>query len=291
MKTTAMLTPRIRTLGASLRAARVGAHYGVRELARRIGVSPSLVVHWELGSRVPTAEDVSGVLGALGVVGDEKQRILWMARGAAEPGWITYGRPGAPNHIAGVLACEEAATDIVEWAPMVIPGLLQTPGYARALFTAGGFDLAEVERRVAVRMARRKQIAGSEAVPFHCLIGEAALHGKIGTPATMADQLRALAALTGQSTISLQVVPGGEGWHPGLEGRFVLFGQRNSVSVLYFEHLSSGCFVPDEYEVKQYREAVKAMRAIALSQEDSIELMNRLAAQLESRDEAGPPQA
>ncbi|MFI5607487.1 helix-turn-helix domain-containing protein [Amycolatopsis sp. NPDC051903] len=284
MKGTAMLTPRIRTLGASLREARLGAHFSLRELARRIGVNPSLVSHWERGSRVPSVEDVAGVLGALGVVGDEKRRIMYMARGSAEPGWITYGLPGAPNHMAGVLACERAATEIVEWAPMVLPGLLQTPGYARAIFSASALDQAEIERRVAVRMARRKLIAGYEAVPFEGLIGEAALRESIGGTATMADQLRALVASSAKPTISLRVVPSGIGWHPGLEGRFILFGQENSGPVIYFENFSSGCFVPDEYDVEQYRAALKRIRAVAMNPEASVEFVRGLAEEAEERD-------
>ncbi|MEU4669364.1 helix-turn-helix transcriptional regulator [Amycolatopsis sp. NPDC023774] len=283
MKTTAMLTPRIRTLGASLRAARVGAHYGVRELARRIGVSPSLVVHWELGSRVPTAEDVSGVLGALGVVGDEKQRILNLAHGSAEEGWIAYGRPGTPNQLHCLVACEQAAKAMVEWSPLGIPGLLQTAGYARALLESTGLAAAEVERRIAVRLERRKLIVGADPLPFEALVGEAALRDTVGTAATMAGQLRSLASLSARPTITIRVVPSGIGWHPGLAGRFILYNIRDSRPVVYFEHLSSGAFVADDYDVRQYRAAIEGIRKVALNAADSAALATRLAEEIEER--------
>ncbi|MCG3756673.1 helix-turn-helix transcriptional regulator [Amycolatopsis sp. Poz14] len=69
-------------LGRALREARESAHWGVRELARRVGVTPSLISAWELGHRTPKPLDVAGILGALGVVGTEKARILYLALAA-----------------------------------------------------------------------------------------------------------------------------------------------------------------------------------------------------------------
>ncbi|MBB4689841.1 helix-turn-helix domain-containing protein [Amycolatopsis jiangsuensis] len=66
-------------LGAALRAARKNAHWGVRELARRVGVHPAVISSWELGHRTPKPLDVAGILGALGVVGEQRQWILRMA--------------------------------------------------------------------------------------------------------------------------------------------------------------------------------------------------------------------
>ncbi|WP_326567137.1 helix-turn-helix transcriptional regulator [Amycolatopsis rhabdoformis] len=283
MRTKAMFTPRVRTLGASLREVRLGAHFGVRELARRIGVNPSLVAHWEFGSRVPTPEDVSAVLGALGVVGDEKMRILNLARGSAEEGWIAYGRPGTPNQLTCLVACEHAAKAMAEWSPLGIPGLLQTADYARALLESTGLAAAEVERRIAVRMERRNLILGSDPLPFEALIGEAALRDTLGTPATMAGQLRALASLSERPTITVRVVPSGIGWHPGLAGRFILYTIRDSRPVVYFEHLSSGAFVADDYDVRQYRAAIEGIRKVALSAADSTALATRLAEEIEER--------
>ncbi|WP_344854092.1 helix-turn-helix transcriptional regulator, partial [Amycolatopsis ultiminotia] len=67
-------------LGVALRAARGRAHFGLRELARRVGTNPALISNWELGQRTPYVVDVAGILGALGVTGDDKRRILQLAR-------------------------------------------------------------------------------------------------------------------------------------------------------------------------------------------------------------------
>lgn len=248
-----------------------------------MGISPSLVVHWELGTRAPTPEDVSGLLGALGVVGDEKERILNLARGSAEEGWIAYGRPGTPNQLHCLVACERAAKAMVEWSPLGIPGLVQTADYTRALLESTGLAAAEVERRIAVRMERRELIVGAEPLPFEALVGEAALRDTLGSSATMAAQLRALASLSLRPTITIRVVPSGIGWHPGLAGRFILYTIRDSRPVVYFEHLSSGAFVADDYDVQQYRAAIEGIRKVALSAADSTALATRLTEEIEER--------
>ncbi|MFB9924889.1 multiprotein-bridging factor 1 family protein [Amycolatopsis halotolerans] len=77
-------------LGSALRAARETRKWGVRELARRIGVNPSMLSSWEFGQRPPKMLDVAAILGALGVIGDEKQRILYLACAAELDRFASY---------------------------------------------------------------------------------------------------------------------------------------------------------------------------------------------------------
>ncbi|MFF0149255.1 helix-turn-helix domain-containing protein [Amycolatopsis sulphurea] len=291
MRGTAMLTPRIRTLGAALRNARVEAHFGVRELARRVGANPALLSNWELGQRVPGIEDVAGILGALGVVGEHKQRILYLARGTADPGWITLGRQAAPDHMAGLLACERAATSLVEWQPLLVPGLLQIPDYARALFLAEGLSREVAERQADARIARRPLVVGPLAIPFEVLLGEAALGNPVGGTETMARQLRFIADLAATSAkLRVRVVRISSGAHPGLGGQFSLYGMRSADPIVYFEHYSSGAFVLDAGDVGTYRDVIGQIRDTALSPADSVTFIEQLAAEFRaaSRPPSGP---
>lgn len=79
MRSTEDATPILAEMGAAIRSARKSRSWGVRELARRVGVSPPMISSWELGYRRPKPLDVACILGALGVVGEEKSRILGMA--------------------------------------------------------------------------------------------------------------------------------------------------------------------------------------------------------------------
>ncbi|MFD2468256.1 helix-turn-helix domain-containing protein [Amycolatopsis silviterrae] len=277
MRGTAMLTPRIRTLGTALREARIDARFGLRELSRRIGTNPALVSNWELGQRIPALEDVAGILGALGIVGQEKQRILQLARGTAEPGWVARGKQSDPDHLGGLLACERAATSVVEWQPLVLPGLLQIPDYARALFLGDGLPLKDAERQAEIRMMRRPLVVGPGAVPCEVLLGETALRNPVGGPSTMARQLRFLADLMATSAkLTVRVVPSYRGGHPGLAGRFCVYYVDIGDPIVYFEHQHAGAFLLDE-GVDTYRGIADRIRALSLDSRASATFVQNTA--------------
>ncbi|MEV6440464.1 helix-turn-helix transcriptional regulator [Amycolatopsis sp. NPDC051716] len=276
MPKTDTVTPRARTLATAIREVRTDAGCGLRELARRIGIHFQLLSQWEYGLRTPRLEEVTAILGALGVVGDRKRQILTLAKGASEPGWITYGPSGM--QLAAVIECEKAAKSIVEWSPMGIPGLLQTPGYARAMFAASGRTAEEADRRVTLRMKRQEMLSADRT--FEAIIGEAALRDRIGTPATMFDQLHSLIEKSARS-VTLRVVPATCGWHPGLAGPFLLYSLTDGTAVVYLEHLSCGAFVLDEHDVRVYRAGLKTLRALAMSTTESAAFIARLANEIE----------
>lgn len=244
-----------------------------------------MISHWETGRRVPGSEDAASLLTAIGLSGDQKRRIMDLARGATEPNWLTYGIPGVTQQLAGVLECERAADSIIEWSPLEIPGLLQTPAYIRATMLAFGLAPAEAEQRVMLRVGRRELITRREPADFEALIGEAALRDMIGDSAVMGEQLHLLLQLSVRRNVTVRVVPARSGWHPGLAGRFVFYKLTDASPVVYFEHLTSGAFVPDEYDVEKYRAAIDGIRAVALSVTDSVKFIAQLAEQAEEPDE------
>jgi transcriptional regulator with XRE-family HTH domain len=267
-------TPRARALAAAIRELREEARLSGRELSQRLGVSHGTISHWETGYRVPAPEDLASLLGVLGVTGERKRLLLDLSRNAADPNWLTAGMPGIPQQLVGVMECERTAATITEWAPMYIPGLLQTPDYVRAVMSSGDRSQQEVDQRVMVRVGRREIITRRrEPVALHALIGEAAIHDAIGDEVVMADQLDFLAELARRPNITVQVVPSKSGWHPGLHGPFVLYDFAEASPVLHFEHYSSGAFVPDVYDVQTYRAAVDTMLSKAMSSDDSLELI------------------
>ncbi|GGJ05298.1 transcriptional regulator [Saccharopolyspora subtropica] len=253
-----------------------------RELSRRLGLSHGTVSHWETGRRVPTPEDVASLLTAAGVTGKEKQRLVELARHASEPNWLTVGMPGIPHQLAGAVECERSASSIVEWAPAIIPGLLQSTYYARAVSIAGGLPAHEVESRVMLRIARREVVVRKNPVHFLALIGEDALRDNIGTTETMREQLQYLLELGSRDNVTIRVVPPRIGWHPGLVGPFVLYDFPDSPSVVHFEHYSSGAFVPDADDVQAYRGAIDRILSVSLSPAASAKLIAQVHDEMES---------
>lgn len=275
------LNPRARTLAGALRQARE-AHQPKISLnahARNLGVSPSVVSYWETGRRIPSTEDVASFLTALGITGDQKDNILDLARGATEPDWLTVGVPGISHEFAGILECDRQATQITSWT-LVIPGMLQTSAYARAVFAAT--DPA-AEAKVALRMSRRDALVRRNPCHLTAIISELALRQVIGGTEVMLDQLRYLQQSADLATVTLQVVPIGEGWHPGLMGPFVLYGFPSAPSIVHLEHWSSAAFVYDAEDVATYQDAAVQLQQSAMSPAASLRLIADLTTEMETQ--------
>ncbi|MPZ85373.1 MAG: helix-turn-helix domain-containing protein [Actinophytocola sp.] len=276
------VTPRARALAAAIREIRERSGVSGRKLSAQLGLSHGTLSHWETGRRIPSVEDVAAFLAVLGVVGEEKEHVLDLARHAAEPNWLTVGMPGIPQQLAGVWECERAASAIAAWTPMIIPGLLQTPEYARATAVAGGLPEGEVESRVMVRNGRREVITRrNDPVMFEALICEVALREVIGGTEVLAEQLRWLGDMAKRKNVTVRVVPLGVGWHPGFAGPFVLYDFPDAPPVVHFEHYSSGAFVPDADDVQAYRGAVDRLREIAMSPAASTRHIAEVAKEME----------
>ncbi|RCW45851.1 helix-turn-helix protein [Halopolyspora algeriensis] len=268
-------TPRGRALAAALREARTSRQIGLRDLARRIRISHTLVSQWEHGHRVPKTEDVSAVLTGLGVDARERERIIELARNAGENDWLTSGLPGMSQQMAGMLECEREASTIVDWSPLLVPGLLQTSDYARAILGAGGVPREQVEPRVLFRSGRRDILSKNPPVQLRALIGEGALRVRVGGDAVLADQLRyLLKTAENWENVTVQIVRNDVPWHPGTAGPFVLYEFESSPPIVLLEHHRSSVFLHNEDDLVEYRSAADSLREeVAMGPEASAELI------------------
>jgi transcriptional regulator with XRE-family HTH domain len=272
------LNPRARALVSALRDIR--QRYGItsRDLSRRMGFSHAFVSHWETGRRVPGPDEVAALLGELRVTGAERDRIMRLAESAVEPSWLGTGLVGLPEHVVKAIDCERWADAVTEWAPAMIPELLQIPEYARAQAMLTGASYAEIESRVLLRGGRREVVnRGIEPVRFTALIGETALREPIGSARIMVEQLTQLVESAQRPNISVQIVPTLIGWHPGLAGSFTIYHFADSPEILYFPHYSSGVFFAESDHVSQHHRALDIMRDKALSESRSIKRIIELA--------------
>jgi transcriptional regulator with XRE-family HTH domain len=275
-------TPRARALAAALREAREASGLGVTALARRLRMSHTQISLWENGRRVPKTENVAMVLAALGTLPEERERILALARNVRERNWLTAGVEGIPAQLAGVVECERAASTITEWIPIGIPGLLQTYDYRRAAARTDGFSENDIELRVMVNASRCEVITRRrDPTDFVALVGETGLSEVLGSTEVMVDQLRHVTEMARRPNITVRVVPLRVGWHPGWNGPFILYDFPASPAVVYFEHYSSGAFVPTEHDVTAYRRAIETISALALDPDESLSLVDRVLTKLE----------
>lgn len=227
---------------------------------------------YETGDRIPTPEDVASIVTALGEGGELREKLIEMARDAAQPNWLSTGAAGGHNELTTLIEFERTATHIAEVAPMIVPGLLQTSDYARAIMA--DLPAAEMEPFVTLRVGRRDVLTRRRPVDFEAFIAEHVLRMPIGGHEVMADQLSHLLKFAELPNVSVRVLPTTlQRWSLVLEGAFILFRFPKAAPIVNLQHYRSSAFLYDTADVKDYVDAVDALREAALSPAASAELI------------------
>ncbi|WP_051166149.1 helix-turn-helix domain-containing protein [Amycolatopsis orientalis] len=279
MRDSEMPAPQRCALGRALRDARIDASFGLRELGRWVGVDPALLSSWELGEQVPTLEDVAGLLGALGVVGERKARIMSLARELAGSSWVMRGSPADPPHYATVAGHERNAESLTVWAPLQIPELLQTPDYARLVLGPGLRDKENLEQVVENRLSRNAILFGARAIEAQMFVGTEALRDHFGDAEVMLRQVRHL--IDASATVKLRLVPS----QAVTEGAFSWYRQRDETEVVYCPHQRAGVFLAGK-QAAPYSGIIARLAKSALSSEDSLHRLSAAAAGFEEEVKA-----
>jgi len=270
-----------RGIGFELERLRKAARLNLQEVGEGLGVSASTISRLENGKREPTPEEVASILTIVGVVGAERARLLDQARGGSGLGLVEVSTPTIQSRT--YLNFETRATTITDVEPLLIPGLVQSPDYARAVITATlvSEDDADIEARVARRLARQVILTRKNPPQLNLIITEAALRLPLGGAKTMARQVRHLMELAERSNVSLHVLPASIVGHPALDGSFVLLDFGDDPSVVFIEDRTTGLFLDDKRKVNVYRLTVEKLTDAALDTKGSIQLMNSIARDLD----------
>src|SRR5690606_1872070 len=179
------------------------AGLSLRDAAEGVGWDFNRLHRIEKGQGPYNAEEISGLLGLYRVTGDRRERILATVRSLDEPGW--WELAGVTSTMGALADYENDAQKITEWAPLLIPGLLQTMDYARsAIGFDPNLDTADIEARLTVRV-RRQQIL-KEEVEYRAYLGLTALRSPVGGRQALARQLAALLKIGQQDNVTLRVV-------------------------------------------------------------------------------------
>jgi len=228
-----------RRLLTAFRTLRDGAGLTQAQVAERLGWSVSKVLRIENGKNNISRRDLTALLGLYGVRSKTSvDDLLELASLARQRSW-----PHIADAISGefrvYVGLESSASTIREYEPVLIPGLLQTADYARAVITAlspegDGEEL--IERRVQIRRERQKLLAGPTPPRAHFLIDEAAVRRQIGGRAVMLAQLAHLREVNQRPEVSIQIVPFSMGEHVGMTGPFIVLEFANGDEpLLYLE--------------------------------------------------------
>jgi transcriptional regulator with XRE-family HTH domain len=281
---TVISTPPIRRLvGGALRRYRENLGYTLGDAARILECDPSKVSRIESGQRGIRAKELRELLSEYGI-GDEQQAVLAaMASPRGGSGWYRAYADVLPAAYQDYLVLEDGASKVMAYEAQRIPALLQTPAYARALAEAdqGLLDADAWDGAVAATLARQKAILGERKPDIHLVIGEAALHQKVGGQVVMEGQLGLLAGVSGDSgRITLQILPFEAGAHAAAAiGSFAIlqYAEVPGPGVVHMDGATGGICLESAADLAAHARVFEQLRALALSPAQSALLLWGLA--------------
>ncbi|APU16963.1 MULTISPECIES: helix-turn-helix domain-containing protein [Actinoalloteichus] len=278
----ALLNPMAQAAGAELaRHRRAVPKMSQRRLAELLDLPQTAIARWEKGTRVPSAKDANAYLTVLGVPAEERDRVLRVLDDAQSASQLSTGIPGVDKEIHSLLHYERTAGRIVDVSPLMVPGLLQTGDYARAIMTAAEVPTSEIDYRVKLRVGRAEVLQGARPVQLTAIIGEGVLRQPIGGYEVLRGQLRHLVNLARWDNVSIRIIPADSGWTPANEAKFQLFEFPVAVPLVALDSLLSVMFVVDAAQVAGYARAAASLSATVLSERESLRLIRQRLSEME----------
>ncbi|RJQ73722.1 XRE family transcriptional regulator [Pseudonocardiaceae bacterium YIM PH 21723] len=266
--------PRQRRLGTELRVLRESAGLSQADAAGRLGFERRKIARMESGASPPRKPELSFLLDLYGVRPDTPTRraLENLADRMHDAGWWEEFGDVVDDEFPTHMDWESDATAIREWAPTLIPGLLQTPDYARAII---GGALTEEQTAVGTALRLRRQRRLTE-LDYTAIIWEPALRAPAGGPAVMREQLNALLRMAARRNIGVHVLPTGTSAHFAMVGPFTVFefpyGGKAALETLVGSRYADG-----GEGVQWCNEGFAAIHDLALDQERSAHLITSIA--------------
>ncbi|MFG2073395.1 helix-turn-helix domain-containing protein [Nonomuraea maritima] len=268
-------------LGTQLRRLRTEKGISREEAGYSIRASHAKISRLELGQVSFKQRDVADLLTLYGVVDPaERQPLLDLARQANEPGWWHRYSDLLPSWFEVYIGLEGAASIIRTYENQFVPGLLQTPAYARAVIELAHAHAPEdeIDRRVALRMARQKRL--ESGLTLWAVIDEAVVRRMLGGPDVMREQLAYLLEMTAERNVTVQIVTFEHGGHAAAGGPFSIlrFPEPELPDVVYMEQLTSALYLDKHADSDHYSGVMNQLGVQAEDPRASRRFLERLLA-------------
>jgi transcriptional regulator with XRE-family HTH domain len=273
------LLPR-RELAVTLRRLRLEAGKTLSDAAEALEVSSATISRYETGHRLPRGRDVRdlGLLYGL-TPGPALDRLVAMATDAREPGWWeSYSEVEDEAHSTWIGL--EAAAELIDiYESTLVPGLLQTPDYTRALLRSGPFRPSgepyteqEIEHHVEIRR-RRQEILARRNVAVQVVVDESVIARRVGSSEVMRTQLRDITHMAESGKVDVRLLPFAGGAHPGMLGPFMIVRVASKVieGAVYMHSMAGDVTLDDAEDLRRCHALFAALRERALDARASIE--------------------
>ena len=276
-------TVRERRLARALRHLREEAGLTIEEIAEKLEMSASTVSRMETAQVGVRPRDLKFLLDMYEVSEAERDQLLQIARERRQQHWWQEYADLPSILFAGL---EEDASTIWQYSTQLVPGLLQTEAYARAVLQAIRLDAkpGDIERRLELRIHRQELLTSEHAPEYWVVLDEAVVLRQVGGPAVMADQLGELIEAARRPNVTLQVLPFTSGEHAGMDGEFTVFHYLESADpdVVYIENTGSDLYLEAPEVTRRYNKIFDHLRAAAQNPAESIRTLGSIQSELHS---------
>lgn len=278
---------RKRLLASELKRLRLQAGMNLQEAAEQAGMVASSISRIETVQNLARPIVVRALCNVYGVPATEAQALFRLAKDVTKKGWWhQYGDVVGASY-ADYISLEAEATEIRNYEPQMIPGLLQIEEYAREINRSTLVDATEevIERRTETRMRRTARLDAEPRLEFWAIMDEAVLRRPTGGTGVMMLQLDHLRELAQRPEITIQVLPADVGAHPGVYGSFAIleFPEPTYPDAVFVESVAGDLFVEDDDEVKRCDRLFNHLRSKALDRDRSIDLLTAILDELSGK--------
>lgn len=252
------------------------------DAARILGCSLAKIGTIERGrSGVASKVELAALLDFYGVRGEERADVEALAELARQRRPRTSWGSVVPARLKQFFRIEETSTHIECYHPELLHGLVQTEAYARAIISDNSaLRPSEVDRLVDARMARQSRLEEPAPIRLTLVMAETVLRVIVGGKDVMRGQLEHLAALIADGRVDLRLIPFEIGTYPNRGFPFTILTNSDGRKRVYLENLTDGIVVDDEHRIEVYEAAFEELFAVALSSENTVALLAKVAAGL-----------
>jgi transcriptional regulator with XRE-family HTH domain len=269
-----------RRLRTELRRARAEARKTQDQVATAMDWSLSKVIRIETGAVGISTNDLRALLNLYAVHdADRTEELIELARASRQTSWLSRYRADITPQYLQYIEYEETASVLCMYDPLLLPGLLQTEGYAAAVLRAladPGTPAEVVRNRIDIRLTRQRLLEQIAPPALICVLDESVISRIVGERDVAQDQLARLIELASRPNITIQIVPFTAGLHRGLLEPFIIleFPDPEDGDVLYLESSRDAIFSHDEDgEITGYREVFAQLRNISFSPADTLDYL------------------
>jgi transcriptional regulator with XRE-family HTH domain len=273
-------TVRRRELGVLLRSLRTERGWTVEQVAERLLVSPSKVSRLETGQRGASARDIRDLCDLYEVDQALRQQLVELAAEGKQQAWWQSRNLYYSNYVG----LEAAAASIMDFGLGVIPGLLQTADYGRAVLssTLPALSAKVIEERLASRLERQRLLSSPSPPRFDTVIDEAVLHRPAASARVMRAQLDQLMQMSMRPNVEIRILPFAAGLLPSNTNKFIIlnFDPPTVPAVVFIEHLTGDLYLDRPDDVNAYQITFSRMREMAAAPDETRRLIRSFAAKL-----------